>query len=43
MIMIANIAVKIVAACVEVPESASGLDFDVGLEPALKFLRWRYP
>jgi hypothetical protein len=43
MILIANIAVKIAAACVELPESASGLDFDVGLEPALKFLRWRYP
>jgi len=41
--MIANIAVKIAAACVDVPESATGLDFDVGLEPALRFLRWRYP
>jgi hypothetical protein len=43
MIMMANIALRIAAACVEVPESATGLDFDVGLEPALKFLRWRYP
>jgi hypothetical protein len=42
-IMIANVAVGIAAACVEVPESATGLDFDVGLEPALKFLRWRHP
>jgi hypothetical protein len=39
MIMIAKIAVKIAAACVEVPESATGVDFDVRLEPALKFLR----
>jgi hypothetical protein len=43
MIMMANIAVRIAAACVEVPESALGLDFDVGLEPTVKFLRWRYP
>jgi hypothetical protein len=43
MIMIANIAVKIAAACLEVPECAAGLDFDVGLEAALRFLRWRYP
>jgi hypothetical protein len=43
MIMIGNIAVKIAAACVEVPESTTGLDFGVGREPALKFLRWRHP
>jgi hypothetical protein len=43
MIMLVNIAVRIAAACLELPESATGLDFDVGLEPALKFLRWRYP
>ncbi len=39
MIMLANIAVSIAAGCVEVHESAAGLDFDVGVEPALKFLR----
>jgi hypothetical protein len=43
MIMIANVAVGIAGVCVEVAESATGLDFEVGLEPAPKFLRWRYP
>ncbi len=43
MILMANIAVRIAAACVDVPESATGLDFDVGLEPAPEFLRWRHP
>jgi hypothetical protein len=38
--MTANIAIRIAAACVEVPESAAGLDFDVGRDPALKYLRW---
>jgi hypothetical protein len=43
MIMIANVAVGIAAVCVDVAESATDLGFDVGLDPALKFLRWRYP
>jgi hypothetical protein len=38
MIMIANIAVRIAAACVEVAEWAAGLDLGVGREPALRFL-----
>jgi hypothetical protein len=42
MITIVNIAVRFAAVWVELPESATGLDFDVGLEPALNFLRWRY-
>jgi hypothetical protein len=35
--MIVNIAVRIAAVCVKVAESASGLGFGVGREPALKF------
>jgi hypothetical protein len=41
MIMIANIAVRIAAVCVEAAESTTGLDFGVGWGPALKVLRWR--
>jgi hypothetical protein len=42
MIMIANIAVRIAAVCVEVAESTTGLDFGVGRGTALKFFDGDY-
>jgi len=43
MIVIANIAVRIAAGCTnKMTEGATGLDFGVGREPALKFLDGDY-
>jgi hypothetical protein len=42
MIMIVNIAIRIAVVCIEVAESATGLDFGVGREHALKFFDGDY-